>query len=323
MANQNERTLFWHRLIYDVNRATASLMYLLQGMEAVRARELPPYDGFPSNLKHSFPSFPKSPGIDVPLLLGGPSFNPHDVLDPQGEAEQLAYKGWVVQIYDQIWCAKYRNTFGSGVEGDDLIRPEADHWGELGYVRNDLVHNKAVASTHGTGRCKLLKWFKPGQHMILGMGHVLDFLNQAGLMDQIGGFVSSGDHAHWSSIFLKESDLRKGTIPKLVSVRAFLDRMMDDGSVYYAFTVVFENGVFCNIPFRHGPSERTWSEWKEFVDRADIDVEGNLRLPNGRIPDRESLYEDCVQGFLNPGPAPDGMQVYGPWYRFRRDRREM
>ena len=71
MANQNERVLFWHRLIYDVNRATASLMYLLQGMEAVRSRELPPYDRFPSNLKHSFMSFLKPPGVDVPLVLGG------------------------------------------------------------------------------------------------------------------------------------------------------------------------------------------------------------------------------------------------------------
>ena len=121
---------------------------------------------------------------------------------------------------------------------------------------------------------------------------------------------------------MKESDLKKGGIPKLVSVRASLDRMLEDGSVYYAITVVFENGVFCNVPFRDGPSERTWPEWIEFVQKTGIDVEGNLRLANGRILNRESLYDDCVEGFLNPGPTPDGMQVYGPWYKFRRERTE-
>ena len=82
MANQNERTLSWHSFIYDVNRTTASLMYLLQGMEAVRAREIPPYDGFPSNLKYSFPDSPKPPGVEVTLVFAGPSFDPHNVLDP-------------------------------------------------------------------------------------------------------------------------------------------------------------------------------------------------------------------------------------------------
>ena len=41
MDNRNDRTLLWHAFIYKVNRATASLMYLLRGMEAVRSREHP------------------------------------------------------------------------------------------------------------------------------------------------------------------------------------------------------------------------------------------------------------------------------------------
>ncbi|MDE2841782.1 MAG: hypothetical protein OXN21_00215 [Chloroflexota bacterium] len=318
MDKQTERTLYWHSFIYEVNRATASLMYLLQGMETVRARELPPYDGFPSNLKYSFPSAPKPPGVDVPLLLGGPSFDPHTMLDPQGEAEQLAFKGWVVQVYDQIWEANFRNHFKDGYEGDDLIRPLSQPFGDFGHIRNDLVHNKGVAKATETGKCKVLTWFEPGERMILGMRHVLDFLNQAGFMHQIGGFIPSGAHAAWSSIHLKESDLKKGTIPKLISVGASFDRMLEDGSVYYAIAVVFENGVFCNIAIHDGPSEKTGPEWIEFVNKTDIDAKGNLRLANGQILHRESLYHDCVDGFLNPGPAPYGMQVGGPWYKFRR-----
>ena len=126
MVSHNDRSLFQHSFIYEVYRATASLMYLLQGMEAVRGKELPPYDRFTPYLKHSFPSFPKPSGVDVPLLLGGPLFDPHDVLDSEGEAEQLAFKGWIEEVYSCIWEAKYRNSFGDGFEGDDLIRPEAD-----------------------------------------------------------------------------------------------------------------------------------------------------------------------------------------------------
>ncbi len=322
MPNQNERTLFWHSFIYDVNRATAALMYLLQGMEVVRSEELPPYDRFPVDLKLSFPNSPKPPGVDVPLVLAGPSFDPHHVLDPQGEAEQLAYKGWVVEVYDHIWCAKYRNVFVSGFEGDDLMRPESDPWGDLRLIRHDLVHNKGIASSGSTGKCTLLKWFMPDERMVLGMRHVLDFLNQVGFLNTAGGFVSGGAHATWSGIHLKENDLKKGTIPKLISVKASLDRIFDDGSVYYAITVVFQNGVFCNVPIHDGSSERTWPEWMEFVHKTDIDAEGNLRLANGRILDCEGLYHACVQGFLNPGPAPDGMQIYGPWYRFRQGRSE-
>ena len=154
------------------------------------------------------------------------------------------------------------------------------------------------------------------------MRHVFDFLNQVGFMNPVGGFVAGGAHARWSSIHLKENDLKKGAVPKLVSVRVSLDRMQDDGSAYYAITVVFENGVFCNVPIHEGPSEIAWPEWREYVQTTGIDVGGNLRLANGRMLNRESLYHDCVEGFLNPGPAPDGMQGYGPWYKFRRGRTE-
>ena len=40
-------------------------------------------------------------------------------------------------------------------------------------------HN-AIASEEETGKCKVLRWFKPGEPMILGMRHVFDFLNQLG-----------------------------------------------------------------------------------------------------------------------------------------------
>ena len=47
MVSPNDRSLFQYSFIYDVYRATALLMYLLQEMDFVRSKELPPYDRFP------------------------------------------------------------------------------------------------------------------------------------------------------------------------------------------------------------------------------------------------------------------------------------
>ena len=133
MDNQNDMTLLWHSFIYQVNRATASLMYLLQGMESVRNRELPSYDELPPARRGSFSSFAKPPGVDVPLVLSGQSFDPHDMLDPEGEAEQLAFKGWVEQVYNHIWEAQYRNQLKDALGGGDAIRPLGQRQsGELG-----------------------------------------------------------------------------------------------------------------------------------------------------------------------------------------------
>ena len=38
----------WHSFLYEVNKTTASLMYLLQGMESVRNSELSSYNNLPT-----------------------------------------------------------------------------------------------------------------------------------------------------------------------------------------------------------------------------------------------------------------------------------
>ena len=175
-------SLLWHSFLYDVNRATASLLYLLQGMEAVRASELAPYTRLPPAQKTYAACFSKVSYVAVPLTLSGPSFDLNEVLRREGEAEQLAFKGWVEQVYNCIWDSRYRNDLKTMTEGRDAIRPEGDPLGDLRRIRNDLVHKGAVASADGAGKCAVLTWFKPGEIMVLGMRHVLDFLNQMGFM---------------------------------------------------------------------------------------------------------------------------------------------
>ena len=168
--------------IYEVNKATASLMYLLQGMESVRDSELPRYNQEPPTSKPSFCNFPKLSGIGVSPTLTGFDFDLNDFLARNGETEQLAFKGWVEQVYNCIWDSDHRNKLQDSLEGCGIIPPEADPIGDFRRIRNDLIHKHGLASTKNSGKCKVLTWFKPGESIILGMRHVFDFLNQMGMM---------------------------------------------------------------------------------------------------------------------------------------------
>ena len=89
-------------------QATASLLFLLQGMETVRARELTPYNALPAVQKTYAACFAKIAYLGVPLSMSGPNSDPNCILRREGEAEQLAFKGWVEQVYNCVWDARYR-----------------------------------------------------------------------------------------------------------------------------------------------------------------------------------------------------------------------
>ena len=314
---QKERTAMLYSFMYEIYRATASLMYLLQGMESVRSTELPPYDQLPQAEQQRAGSFAKLSYVDVPLTLAGASFDPYEVLDREGNAEQMAFKGWIEHIYNHVWEAEYRNRFSDGLEGDDLMRPETAPMGDLRHIRDDLVHHRGIASEPNTGRCTVLKWFEPGDRIVLGMRHVFDFLNRMALMNVTGAHIPDGQFALWSHIPVDEDVLRNRAV-RPVSCRVHMDRDQADSSVYYVISLVFENGVFASLWNRVGPSDRPWREWLEFAQNFEIDGDGNLRFPDGRIMSRQHLYRQVVEAFLNPSQNPEGIRDAGPWYRFRQ-----
>ena len=316
-------SLLWHSFLYDVNRATASLLYLLQGMEAVRASELAPYNRLPPAQKTYAACFSKVSYVAVPLTLSGPSFDLNEVLRREGEAEQLAFKGWVEQVYNCIWDSRYRNDLKTMTEGRDAIRPESDPLGDLRRIRNDLVHKGAVASADGAGKCTVLTWFKPGEIMVLGMRHVLDFLNQMGFMTTLPGFLSHGPAASWTIFPGMAEALADAPVPKLVSLRTAFDSRREDGSSWHVASVVFENGVFVNIPIDFVSNDRPLRERIEWINKARIDEDGNLRFPNGTVKDRQSLYREAVDALLNRGPKIEGIGVPGPAFRIRKDKKEV
>ena len=267
---QRNRGLLWHSFLYEVNKATASLMYLLQGMESVRNSELLPYNKMPPGQQQYAACFPKLSYVDVPLSMSGIGFDLNEVLKREGEAEQLAFKGWVEQVYF-LWESQFRNEMKGSFSGPGTIRPEGDAIGDFRHIRNDLIHNNGVASEDASGKCTVLTWFKPGERIVLGMRHVFDFLNQMGFMTKMPGFLDDGPAAAWTLFPGMEEGLANGPVPRLVSLRTSMDKELDDGSSWHVVSVVFENGVFGNIPVQYADNGSSPRQRIEFFNKTVID----------------------------------------------------
>ena len=320
MMNETDTASLFRSFMYEVNKATASLMYLLQGMESVRNSELPHYNQETPGTRQFLANFPKLSNIGVPLTLTGADFDLNDLLKREGETEQLAFKGWVEQVYNCIWDSRYRNELTKSFEGPSIIKLQGAPIGDLRRIRNDLIHKGGIASAEHTGKCMVLKWFKPGDPIILGMRHVFDFLNQMGLMSTVpASFQDRAAHVNWMPIFDEEDALRNiKPTPKLVSLRTSMDQVLEDGSSLYVISVVFENGVFTNIPVEYAANGRSQQERNEFISRVRIDEDGNVRFPNGNVKDRETLYGEAVDGLFHKGPQVSGRGIPGPTFRFRK-----
>ena len=307
----------WHSFLYEVNKATASLMYLLQGMESVRNSELSPYNELPPSQQQFAACFPKLSYVVVPLSMSGIGFDHNSVLEREGEAEQLAFKGWVEQVYF-LWESRFRNELKDAHEGPGIIRPEGDAIGDFRLIRNDLIHNNGEASEEYSGRCRILNWFKPGDDIVLGMRHVFDFLNQMGFMTKMPGYLDDGANASWTIFPGMEDDFASIPAPRLVSLRIEMDKQLDDGSSWHVASVVFENGVFGNFPVAYPADGSSVPERMEFFGKTRIDEDGNLHFANGRVKDRESLYQEAVAALLGKGLKIEGLGVPGPPFRIRR-----
>ena len=314
----NDNGLFWHKFLYEINRATASLFYLLQGMETVRKEELAAYDIVKPAQRPFAPCFAKLSYLPVPLSMSGTGFDLNYVLRREGEAEQMAFKGWVEQVYF-LWESQFRNQLKERLRGADIIRPEGDAIGDFRLVRNDLIHNDGVASSEYSGKCRVLNWFTPGEPIIIGTRHVLDFLNQMGFLTRTPGFLDDGSAAAWTIFPGMERELAKRPAPNLISFRMSIDNQLEDGSSWHVASVVFENGVFANIPVYYADDGKSLAEHIEFLSESFIDGDGNLVLATGIMKDREILYKEAVIALSGRGHKIEGLGVPGPAFRIRKD----
>lgn len=284
-------------LLYDVTKATVALFYLLQGMEIAY------------HIHREQPDELQRPQLSLagPILTHLRTFpavstTGLDMIGPNGEAVQLAFKGWVADIFGK-WEKSRQKTIQ--LLGADGIPVEVDCMGDLRHIRNDLIHSSYATKEH-SGKCTVLKWFKPGERMILSTNHVFDLLNQMGLITLPSQMVGpSGQRlASWMLVpgtvkppCLKEEQIR------IVSSRIEVDTDGGQGSTRYMLSCVFSDGIF-----GQGPVEVSL-EPDQYL-KGYVDKDGNITFLDGQVLVAEKIYDACY-GYIS-GDRRDGPGILGP-----------
>ena len=292
----------WH----EVLQVTTMLLFVLSSIATSRQKH---YKGTGQTRGIELPGLPEI--CLIPCIFNVPD---DELYGPIGIAAQMAYKGWIADVFG-LWENRFRRKLQDSF-GKNSIPPEFDAFGDLRLIRNDLVHSGA-ASAERSGKCAILKWFTPGDSIVLGTRHVFDFLNQTGVLS-LGGRPQETEGRYRGCVLVPHLDsdklLKWKPKPELVSVRTHNDGRQHD-SPYKGVTVVFSNGLFSNTPFPV-TSERHWVA----LGNACINKAGDLQFCDGTIVDSDRLYEGAV-AVQQPRKDGDGrprLPVAGPWIQFRR-----
>ena len=303
---QMDPRVLWPSFCFEVLQATTMLFYLLSGIAINRPKHpsAAPGMGFVLPL-------PGLPGLCISPCIGGTSDD--DLYGEAGAAVRIAFKGWVVEVYDGIWEHNYRDIMRNMYAGDGGFQPQLDALGDLRHIRNDIVHNNSVASKGSSGQCKVLRWFKPGDKITLELRHVLDFLNQIGALigkhqyNNFGGF-------HTVSIpHTKKALLAWNPEPKPISVRTSLGPIDDP---FLCLHIVFGNGLFCNTPVAFPPLEGSLLRRRDLLKEAKIDADGNFVFVDGSVLEYRQIYVNAVNTWCDPSFEKQNRgPVHGPWIK--------
>ena len=285
------------KLRYEVMEATSALMHLLQGAELVRVKP-----GQEDVLRHDEGErrrfIPDTSLLNVTVAVEVPSSKNTGVIDRGGLAEQLAFKGWVEQVYNIIWERTFRGDsydnlqLPSDLQGRatlDKKRPTTDVVGEFRLIRNDLVH-KGVSTSGNAGKCTILQWFEPGDIMVLSTDHVFDFLNHMGFMTKSGAHDLAGSAARIMARRSLGGTNSGPTAKRIISVRQW-QRNPEDGSEQHFASVVFEDGVYIH---------------------KEIGTPSTFVAAKGNV--NPALYDEAVSALLDQ--CASSVRVPGPWIAF-------
>lgn len=234
----------WLGFSRDVYKATSNLFALLYGVEQTR------------NLGHGIP---KPSYLDVTPIIDQPSWS--NKLRLGGEVEQIAYKGWVAEVW-RIWEDRYRRQFektfiAQGVTNP--IRPTVTIMGDFRLIRNDFLHGSGKASQESTGNCEELTWFNIGDQIVLEPAHVIDFLHRLGLLSLPP--MSAGEEPFMFIPLVTETysdnDVQPSfeqPIPKTVSLIADVDVAPgpDAEELAYLLRIALSNGLTATFRDRTG-----------------------------------------------------------------------
>lgn len=306
-----------HSFMYEVFQSTTMLLFVLSGISTTRQKHQ-----LASGTATCIP-LPGLPEICFsPCIINAPD---DDLYGPAGAAAQLAYMGWIAEVF-ALWECRFRKELKESFGSDaSIIPPEFDAFGDLRRIRNDFLHNNRRASEGHTGQCKVLKWFKVDKKMVFSLNHVFDFLNQAGFLllahdheRRVPASAYSPHNDHWYAyrqIVQHDRDelLNWKPEPRIISVRNHQDNQ--DLPYFKGVTVVFNNGLFAHIPF--GPLDS--AEHQARLGKAKITADGNIQFNDGIVQHARSIYRDVVKTWCEPISMDEGPggPVTGPWIKFR------
>ncbi len=305
----------------ELMQATSTLLYLLQGMEAVRTSRIEMYGQSRTGQQDPQSHSAELSYTHVTIAVHSSSADHREVIRRRGQAEQLAFKGWVEQVYHIIWERNYRRELEQNLQppGDmqgsvfpHKIPPKLDPIGDFRHIRNDFIHN-GVATTRETGQCTVLKWFECGDPMILSTDHVFDFLNQMGFMVSTTARDRGGSQAKLVALQTLDDTFLDGHEKQIVSIRPYAKRN-EDGTVQYLVSVVFENGVYLSkdISAMLGPTSPPDAEG--FCNTTHIGTGGNVNLPDENFISRDALYQEGIDVLL--GRQKSAPHLPGAWVAF-------
>ena len=230
--------------VHTVNERTSELFYLLEAAESLEWQ----FEHEARGLQPDATRFaPQRLSVSVTTEIS--DHTALNELGAEGRFVQLAYCGWVAAI-DGAW-EKIRKKPPYDKRDKGLRHgQQADLFGDLRKVRNDLLKNGGVASRHNCGRCRVLRWFNPGETMRFGPDHVLEFLHHLG--DYMRQYrlaePSTGDvRTTWHLLGRRP----RGNPLRVISFRPFVSEIVDSEPAEYALgaSVLFADGIAGGIVF--------------------------------------------------------------------------
>lgn len=292
MGLNEELSAHWAEFCHEVNIRTEAMLYLLHGAHSLHQHAA----SLPSNahLPVSYPrlvTYPRS---------GGENWAKH--LGTGGMVEASIWKTWIIEVYG-LWEDRYRSIQKRLFEeagAENAIRPKTDVLGDLRHIRNNLVHG-GIARAKQAGSCGVLRWFRPGDQMQIRFVHILDFLNQLGLLGAFG--QATGRVSWWSPVDPRRAD--EMVTPRLISVAPHIDPDCPDPLFRFGVGAVFENAAHGNVPL-DPPNDDQIPLLLRAFPKMRIGSSGNLEIPGVGSVLASNLYKSVTSGNRTDGPGRSG-----------------
>ena len=298
----------------EVYLRTQAVLYLLDGIHGHHRRMLDELNrpGVDANgpvrkTVHTMWEYPRLRGF--PATIGEPWV---DHTAPGNLVESLIFKMWVTEVFD-LWESRFRPAFEEAARQEgvaDAIRPCADVLGDLRLIRNNLLHGGAARRGQAAS-CGVLRWFGEGERIQVQWRHVLDFMNQMAWLDG-AGLMGDGRASVWF-INPQKDDTGAVGIPRLVSARPQLYPELADTRYRFGAGVVFEDGVFGNVPMGPATEEeaQALSDSGAWLRMRITDYGTTLEIPGFGGARGSDLYAHVLSREKTQGP------VAGPAFKFR------